>query len=54
MFFAVVCNQWGVLIRVYGVLMCGLCGQDTRTVRESGEEVEPVLANKNAAREMSE
>ena len=32
----------------------GLCGQVTRKVHESGEEVEPVLANKKAARDMSE
>jgi len=32
----------------------GLCGQVARKVHESGKEVEPVLANKNAARGMSE
>lgn len=32
----------------------GLCAQVARKVHESGEEVEPVLANKNAARDMWE
>jgi hypothetical protein len=31
---------------------CG--GQVARKVRESGEEAEPVLTNKNAARDMGE
>lgn len=32
----------------------GLCGQVGRKFHDSREEVEPVLANKNAARVMSE
>jgi hypothetical protein len=33
---------------------CGLYVQVARKFHESGEEVEPVLANKSAARDMSE
>jgi hypothetical protein len=32
----------------------GLCGQVARKFHKSGEEAEPVLANKNAARDMPE